>query len=243
LIGPSLLAADLSRLAEESERVLACGADYLHLDVMDGHFVPNLTFGAPVIKSLRKNLPDKEAVFFDVHLMVSHPRQWVQDMAEAGASNFTFHLETCSELLPSSDVSALDLCREVKATGMLCGVSIKPNTAVDTLFALLDEDKRLREEEGLDGLVDLVLIMTVEPGFGGQAFMSEMMAKVQVLRERYPTLPIEVDGGLGPSTIEEASQAGATMIVAGSSVFKAEDPAEVIRGLRESVQRAGFTQA
>ena len=86
---------------------------------------------------------------------------------------------------------------------MLCGVSIKPNTAVDTLFALLDEDKRLREEEGLDGLVDLVLIMTVEPGFGGQAFMSEMMAKVQVLRERYPNLPIEVDGGLGPSTIEE----------------------------------------
>lgn len=215
LIGPSLLACDLSNMHQEALRVLAAGADSLHLDVMDGHFVPNISFGAPVISSLRKNIPD---AIFDVHLMVSHPGKWVADMAAAGANIFTFHEEV--DLTAEQKIALIE---QIKTAGMQVGISIKPNTPVSSILPYLD-------------LVDLVLVMTVEPGFGGQRFMTSMMPKVAELRALRPQLNIQVDGGLAVDTIDQAAEAGANMIVAGSAVFKA-DPKAVIDQLRHAVER------
>ena len=213
LIGPSLLASDMSRLAEESARVIDAKADFLHLDVMDGHFVPNLTFGAPVIKCLRSHTK----AILDVHLMVSHPERWVNDMAEAGTDIFTFHVEVEGD---KSEI--LQACRD---KGMKVGLALKPGTPVESVFPFADK-------------LDQILVMTVEPGFGGQSFMPDMMTKVSVLREKFPNIDIEVDGGLSPSTIDQAATAGANMIVAGSAVFKGE-PAHVISVLRRSIEKLG----
>jgi len=214
-IGPSVLNADLSDLAGQSQLLLDQGADYLHLDVMDGNFVPNLSFGHSVVACLRKKIV---GAIFDVHMMVTRPEQWVEEMAKAGADNYTFHIEATE--------SPEDLCQKIRKNGMKPGVALKPGTSVDTVMKLVDAS-----------LVDIVLIMTVEPGFGGQKFMGDMMTKVRTLREKYPSLDIEVDGGVGPGTIDQCASAGANMIVSGTAVVKSEDPRSVMNNMRDVVQK------
>ena len=215
MIAPSLLSADFARLGDEANGVP--NADWLHVDVMDGHFVPNLTIGLPVVRSLRAatTLP------LDCHLMIEDPDRWATGYAEAGACNVTVHVEAAAD--------PVRLAGEIRAAGALAGLSVKPDTPVEPHLGLLRH-------------YDTLLVMSVEPGFGGQDFMPRVLDKVRTVRRLVDrgelTVLIEIDGGINDETIEAAAAAGVDCFVAGSAVFGAGDPAAAVTALRERAARA-----
>ncbi|MDD6061737.1 MAG: ribulose-phosphate 3-epimerase [Oscillospiraceae bacterium] len=220
-IAPSVLACDFSVLGAEAARMQDCGAEMLHLDVMDGMFVPNISFGAPVIRAIR----DKSRAQFDVHLMICDPLRYIDDFRAAGADSITFHIEAAEA--PKKVIDA------IHAAGCRAAVSVKPGTPVETVYPFLQD-------------LEMVLVMTVEPGFGGQAFLPQMCQKIAALRkectERGLSTDIQVDGGINASTVREAAAAGANVFVAGSAVFRSADAAAVIAQLRTSAEEAYGTQ-
>lgn len=210
-ISPSMLASDYANLQTELEKCEKGGADLIHLDVMDGHFVPNISIGAPVIAAMKKvcNVP------FDVHLMISDPYFYADDFIKAGADIITFHTECNSDIQKTID--------KIIAGGCKAGLAVKPNTPVEEVFPYLDK-------------LSMVLVMTVEPGFGGQSFMESTLPKIKTLREKCPGLDIQVDGGINTETVKLAGEAGANVFVAGSAVFKSDDPAKTIELLRNNAK-------
>jgi ribulose-phosphate 3-epimerase len=210
-IAPSVLSADIGRLGEQIERAVAGGADWLHVDVMDGHFVPNLTFGAPMVRALRRltNVP------LDVHLMVERPEHYLGEFADAGASVFTFH--------PEATVHVQRHLATARQLGMHAGLAFNPSTPLSVLDEVLDD-------------VDLVLIMSVNPGYGGQSYIPQSSDKIRraraLLDRRGSSAALSVDGGITGETIVEAWSAGADTFVAGTAVFGAPDPGHAVRDLK-----------
>ena len=211
IVSPSILSADFTHLGDDCRMVLNAGAKMLHYDVMDGHFVPNISFGVPVLKSLHKGLPE---AFYDVHLMISHPLEYAEPFIQAGATLYNFHLECEDDIQQTLD--------RVKALGCKAGLTIKPNTPPEALAPYLDQ-------------LDLVLVMSVEPGFGGQKFMPSALDKLRWLKaereKRGLHYLLEVDGGVDAVTAPCCVEAGADVLVAGSAVFGAAEPAEMVRRL------------
>ena len=211
-VAASILSADFANLHKDCTRLLEAGADVMHFDVVDGHFVPNISYGAPVLTCLHAALPD---VFYDVHLMISDPARYAADFAKAGADLITFHLEAVPD-------TAEEVIAAIRATGCQVGISIRPGTPVEAVFPYL-------------GVVDLILVMSVEPGFGGQKFLPTTPARIAAIRAERARLGcntlIEVDGGINTVTGPQCIEAGVDWLVAGNSLFRAEDPAAVVRVL------------
>ena len=204
-----MLASDYANLKQELEKCEKSGADLIHLDVMDGHFVPNISIGAPVIAAMKKVCK----VAFDVHLMISDPYAYVDDFAAAGADIITFHTECESDIDKTID--------KILNAGCRAALAVKPNTPVETVYPYMDK-------------LSMVLVMTVEPGFGGQSFMESTMPKVKELRSKFPDIDIQVDGGINTDTVKIAGEAGANVFVAGSAVFKSDNPEKAIQDLRKN---------
>ncbi|MDO4601771.1 MAG: ribulose-phosphate 3-epimerase [Eubacteriales bacterium] len=216
---PSILSADFNRLGEQIKILENEGVKILHIDVMDGDFVPSISFGMPVIKSIRK----ESKMFFDVHLMVTEPERYIRDFVECGADSITVHAEACEDLDRTIEL--------IRAAGVKVGVSIKPATPVNDISHLLDE-------------VDMVLVMTVQPGFGGQKYLEECTEKIQELRELIDAegldTQIQVDGGINEETLSTVMEAGANLIVAGSYAFR-ENLAESVQGIQKKIEEISKT--
>jgi ribulose-phosphate 3-epimerase len=215
-IAPSILSADLARLAEDIKKVESAGVDLIHIDVMDGHFVPNMTIGPPVVKCIRREtkLP------LETHLMVDKPEWFIEEMAKVDVDIITIHVESTSQ--------PFSLIRRIKELGLKSGISLNPNTKANAIMNLVDS-------------VDIVLIMTVNPGFGGQQFMLDTLPKISSIRRslwlsNLNNVDVAVDGGINTTTAPLAVKAGATMLVAGSAIYDSDDVAKAVKELRNSVE-------
>ncbi|KUP22301.1 ribulose-phosphate 3-epimerase [Paenibacillus sp. DMB5] len=218
LLAPSILSADFAALGAEVAVAEASGGDWIHVDVMDGHFVPNITLGPPIVKAVKAHT----SLPLDVHLMIEHPERYIADFAAAGASVITVHAEACVHLHR--------VIHQIKELGLMAGVAINPATPASAVREVLED-------------VDMVLVMTVNPGFGGQAFIPNTLRKIRQIREwaaeiNHPNLRIEVDGGIAEDTAGLVAEAGADVLVAGNAVFGRPDRAAAIQAIREAAEAA-----
>ena len=215
-LAPSILSADFARLLEDVKKVEKAGCEYLHIDVMDGHFVPNITLGPAIVKSLRKDVN----MVFDAHLMIENPDNYIKEFADAGCDIIVVHQEACTHLHRT--------IQNIKSHGVKAGVALNPATPIETIKYVLED-------------VDMVLLMSVNPGFGGQSYIPVVTKKIKELRslidEMGLDIDIEVDGGVKPSNISEVVNAGANVIVAGSAIFNAGDIDESVKSLRENASK------
>lgn len=212
-VAPSILACDFARMGEEIQHVIEAGADMIHVDVMDGHFTPNITIGPPVVASLRSIC----TIPMDVHLMITDPDDYVEAFAHAGADIISFHIEAA--------LHPLRIIDKIRDLGCKAGIVLNPGTSQDEIEFIVDS-------------VDMVLVMTVNPGFGGQAFMPEMLEKIRLVRTMLGDRDLEVDGGINESTAAEVYDAGANILVAGNHIFKSDSYLEAIESLRHATEHA-----
>ncbi len=212
-LAPSILSADFARLLEDVKKVENAGCEYLHIDVMDGHFVPNITLGPQVVKSLRKDVN----MVFDAHLMIENPDNYIKDFVDAGCDIIVIHQEACKHIHRT--------IQNIKSYGIKAGVSLNPATPIESIKHILED-------------IDMVLIMTVNPGFGGQSFIEGMIPKIEELKalidNRGLNIDIQVDGGIKPNNVEKVVKAGANVIVAGSAIFNSDDIQATVNLFREN---------